>query len=623
MTQPASGIAVGPNGLVAPAAAQPMQFRGTSVLSSPRFKELDRRQKYYDCTQHDHKRYDFDGRALTIGGSGALVSEATISSRPMPGFIPLRARRPSVPYRLPKIIVASFTNMVFGAQRFPSVRVEGDEDAQDFATQLVKSAALSTKMIRARNLGGAVGTVGISWCYDRKGRPRAEVHNGKFLYVHEWDDREELIPLIASEVYLERRADYWDSSRNRFIVQWFWRRRDWTPNEDILFAPVLYKSNVEPAWIPDPENSVTHNDGFCHLTWIQNLPTDDIDGLPDYEGLYEKFDQLDILTSVLVKGGVLNLDPTLVLKIDPDMAAAMGTARTGSDGALTVGIDGGAEFLELAGTALTAGTELFRELRRGALETAQCVVIDPTESMGPDVSGVAQRQKYGPMLGKCEILREQYGGALKRVLDQMIEVARLRAGRPITVYVQNPETGEDVAQQVVYTIALPPKAVKTPQVDATGAPVQDEEGKPTHDLTMVERNPGSGGELELMWPPYFPPTPQDIGTAATALTTASGGKAVLSQQSATEQMATFVGIEPDEEWDRVQKMTSSDADQAAAQAATFGGADGAAGGKVDGEKQLPPGASPKPPKFGGSKPPFGGGGAGGAAAGGQNDDTPL
>ncbi len=606
---------IGPSSLGGGDNFSPTSFRGTRIFSSPRYKELDRREQFFENSQHDHCEYDWDGHPIALLGPGALASIPLLSARVAPGFVPLRARRPSTPYRLPRVMVGAFTNMVFGSQRFPSVRVEGDEAAQDFATQLMKSSYLGSKMIRARNIGGSCGTVGLSWCYDRKGRPRVEVHRGKNLFVHEWDDREELIPRHVTEVFLERRADRWDPQKKKYVVDWFWRRHDWTENEDILFLPQLYRRSQEPQWVPDPQNSFTHDDGFCHFVWIQNLPTDDVDGEADYEGLYEKFCQLDILNSVLVKGGVLNLDPTLVLQVDQDEMSAR-NAMTGSDHVLPVGLEGDAKYLELAGTSLETGIKLLTELRRGALETAQCVVPDPQDAAGPDVSGVAQRQKYAPMIGKCEILREQYGRGLKTTLDQMMEVARVRASEPVLEYLVDPETGEMRPIQTQYVVALPPRAEKVkpaPDPETGEPPLDPETGEAAKEsVQLVPRNPGSGGELELVWPPYFPPTPADQQAAVTALSTAVGGKAVLSQETAVEQLAMVYGVEPDEEWERVQGQNATDQAAAEKQAGAFGGQ--GAGGPVGDEKE-PPGGGGKP-RFGGSTPPFGKS----AGPGGDQDD---
>lgn len=586
----------------------PTTFRGTSVLSSPRYRELDRRAAYYHCRQHDEKGYDWDGRILSLAGPGALASQPLISKAVAPYYVPLSSRRPSAPYRLARVVTNAFTNMIFGAQRFPDFKTPGDEDTQDFDEALVKAANLRTKMIRARRIGGSCGTVGLSWCYDYKGRPRVSTHEGKYLYVHEWDDREELVPAWVTEVYLTPK-DEWDGQRRKYVRNWYWRRRDWTEGEDIVFVPQLYQANKEPIWQPDATQSVTHDDGFCHFVWIQNLPSEEIDGECDYDGLYEFFDQLDVMLSVISKGAVLNLDPTLVLKVDRDIVGTMGVAK-GSDNSLVVGEEGGAEYLELLGSSIEAGVKLFNEKRRAALEVAQCVVPDPSENSAADTSSLTLKTRYMPMLGKCEVLREQYGGGMKRLLEQMTEVARLKGGKPRTIY-EKDEEGNITEKSVVLYVTLPPKVVEQEAHDAeTGEAVTDPASGEKQTRTQFEpRQPGpGGGELEVVWPEYFPPTPADKQQAATALTTANGGKPVISQQTSVEQAASMFGVSPDEEWERVQKDGANDDAKLAAQAKAFGenGDGDGAGGKV------PPGGTPKPnptpkPKFGGSSAPFGDG----------------
>jgi len=603
MTSPSYAGTVGQTSFQG-AGFRPAELSGRSVLKSPRYEELDRRQTFYECTQHDSKKYDFDGRIIDMKGPGALASQPLVNSEVAPYFIPLRSRRPSAPARLGRVIVNAFTNMTFGKQRFPTLKCDGDPDTQDFAGAIKTATKLSSKMIRCRTIGGSVGTVGLSWCFDRKGRPRVEVHNGKYLFVHEWEDREELIPAHVSEVYLTAKTE-WDGNRRKFVQNWYWHRRDWEGQNDILFQEVLYREGQEPKWEPDPTKSVTHNDGFCHLTWIQNLPTEDIDGLPDYDGLYELFDTIDILNSVTTKGAILNLDPTLVLKADPDIIGAMGIKK-GSDNALTVGEEGGAEYLELTGSSLEAGIKLLQEQRRNGLETAQCIVPDPADIAAQGISSVALKGIFGPMIGKCETLREQYGTGMTRVLNQIVEVARAKLGQKVTIYVKN-DAGEIVEQEAELTIDLPQKTSDEPKIDpVTGEQAKDPTGKPLTTTTRQDRKPGDGGEIELDWPDYFPPTPQDQQNALTSLSTAAGGKPVVSQQTAVEQASTMLGIDPTEEWGRVQKMGADDQKAAADQASAFGAGGDFQGGKP-GADGLPEGAKPKP-KFGGSKAPFGGGG---------------
>ncbi len=561
-----------------------------SLLSGDRYRELDHRQGYYNCTQHDGKAWDFDGRPISPRTMQPLLG----SERSW--WVPLKMRRPSMTYRLGKIIVDSFTNLLFGENRFPVISVEGDEKTEDLLQTISRVGKLPVKMIQARNLGGSTGTVGVSWCF-REGKPRFEVHNAKNLFVHAWKDRLELIPEHVSEVYLFSKVK-WDGKA--FNKQWYWFRRDWMPEADIIFedAPFDPDPNADIKWEVCMKRSSFHDDGVCHLEWIQNMPTDEQDGLPDYDGLYESFDAVDVIMSVISRGAIANLDPTVKLKVDPDLVNRFGVSK-GSDNALVVGKDGDADYMELNGSSIEAGLKLVDMKRRSILETAQCIVPDPHEVAAQGVSSVAVKMMFAPMLAKTDVLREQYGAAIERILTNISKVLKDKLSADVTVTEPDldadgnpiPETDEDgnptganktKDTPAEFTLDLPHKIDTAPMID----PIDNVETDETQ-TTQTPRTIGPGGEVSLAWPPYFPPTPQDQGLIATALTTLNGGKPALSQESSTEAAARAYGIDPAEEWKRVQEQMKTDA---AAQSAMM---TGDPGGKVDDPNQLPPGAKPR------------------------------
>lgn len=549
------------------------RFAVRSILSGERYAELDKRQSYYACTQHDSKMYDFDGRVYNPRSAQPLMGAEKASY-----FVPLKQRRPSAPYRLAKIIVESFTNLLFGENRFPQISSEdGDDKTEDFSQTLARVGKLPLKMIQARNLGGAMGTVGLSWSFYR-GKPRFEVHNAKHLFVHAWEDRVQLVPRHVTEVYPFYKVQW---NGKEFAKVWYWFRRDWTPDWDVVFDDVLMLPGKEPEWSVNRDKSTRHDDGVCHLEWIQNLPSDEIDGLPDYDGLYENFDMMDLLKSVVMRGATLNLDPTLKLKLDPEIVSRMGI-RKGSDNALVVGKDGDAEYLELGGSSITAGNDLIAQERRGILETAQCIVPDPNEVASQGVSSVTIKALYAPMLSKADILRDQYGTPMERVLSKMTRAARAKLQTAVVVKVE--DTGEE--RDAEFVLNLPPKVTREPKTD----PVT---GKPTgEDVVHREpRQPGDSDGLTLNWPPYFLPTPDDQSKVATTLQVATGGKAFLSKQTATEMGARAFGVDPTEERRRLDSQREEDKAEMAEMAPGIGG-------EVGSEDELPPGAKPRAPKPG-------------------------
>lgn len=567
-------------------------FRPRSILYGDRYKELDQRESYYACTQHDWKLYDFDGRVVSPKGVQPLMS-----AEKSPIYIPLKMRRPAAPIRMGKIIVNSFTNLLFGENRFPNVTVDGDEKTQDFAQTIARVGRLPMAMIRARNIGGSTGTVGLSWCY-KEGVPSFSVHNSKNLYVHSWIDREALLPRHVTEVYMFYKMN-WDGKG--FNKAYYWFRRDWTPDADFIFEDVPYEKDKDPIWKIDEEKSNRHEDGIVHFEWIQNLPTDEIDGEPDYEGLYEQFDQIDILNSVISRGAILNLDPTLKLKMDPDQLQRTGVKK-GSDNALIVGKDGDADYLELSGTSLEAGVKLFESARRSILETSQCIVPDPNEVAAQGVSSVAIKAMFSPMLAKADILREQYAQGVKRVLENMIQVAKVRTSKKLLRPLIDPNTkqpsidpvtGEELMEEVTFVIAIPPKVEVIPKkvLDPSGVEVVEVDpktGEPMVEIVKTPREPGEGGEISLTWPAYFAPTYEDQSKIIGAMQVATGGKGFVSVETATDIVSAALGVNPEEEKKRFEKESKSSSEQTATMFPSTGGAPPPMGNSEQPEPVAPP-----------------------------------
>lgn len=554
----------------------------------------------HNCTQHDYKRVDFDGRLIQAGSNIGFTNPG-LTSEKVGWYAPLRSRRPSAPYRLGRAIVNAFTNFVFGEGRFPVVRVRGDDDSQDFLQTCSRIGQLPLRMLRARNIGGSCGTVGLSWAFS-KGKPTFSVHRGEDLFVHEWEDREAYIPAHVTKCFQYPVEEY-DYEKQAVVKNMYWYRRDWTLNGDFVFKPARVDQNKqgEPNWEPDMEKSVIHNDRDSHFVWIQNLPADGEDGLPDYDGLYESLDEIDCVLSVIVRGAKLNLDPTLVLKEDKLFLNKMGVKK-GSDNALVVDKDGDAKYLELAGSSIEAGIKLFNEHRRTILEVSECVIPDPDTIAAQGQSAAAQKMVFSRMMSKGGMLQEQYGTGLQRCLEPMLFISQARVQVPVTVI--NPDTQEP--EEADQSFDLPPRVEQVPVLGDDGLPTGETTPKPS------DRHPGGGADVELEWPPRFPPTPMDQQQMVTTLTTATGGKAIMSQQTATEIAMAAFGREGSDEFSKVQQDQKDD--EAKQQQMTPG-----TGGPVD-QPGMP---KAKPPGGGGGAKPPGGGKSGPAEDNGNGGRNPA
>jgi len=149
--------------------ASQLMFSSQRLLASERSRELEYNERYYKCTQHDHKGYDFDGRVMQQGNPKLYFGQSMIGDQ-VPWYVPLMQRRPSAPYRIGRSTVNAFSAIVFGEHRFPSVNVAGDDESQDWLSSFIEYTELAHKMSGARTIGGSCGTVGLSWCFVDGGR---------------------------------------------------------------------------------------------------------------------------------------------------------------------------------------------------------------------------------------------------------------------------------------------------------------------------------------------------------------------------------------------------------------------------------------------------------------------
>lgn len=474
--------------------------RLVDFAETERFRIMDRMESFFRKTQYASKMYDWDGRFMGYGDESPVK----------PGYVvPYSQRRPAARYDLAVVIVRRLTSMLFGTDRFPEINVVGDEEAEDYLRTLITVARLPMRMVEARDLGGAVGTSCLSFAFV-SGRPRVEVHNAKHCTVLRWADESERRPAEVIKTYAYTRQ-VWDPQAKRIRDTTFYYARYWSETEEIVWEPIPKRIAEMPTWTRAPSRRVRHDFGFCPFYWIQNIADSaEPDGEGDYEGLEDKFTEVDQLLSAASKGTKANVDPTLVIKMDP--VHNNGNVRKGSENAIFSA--GGAEYLELKGQATKAAIDMLERIRLYALDAASVVLADPDKLSGAAQSAQALRILYAPMLARCDLYREQYGEfGIKPIARDMLRAARM--------ILQRPPMLDASGQEVRETIVLPPKVV---------------------DGALVERKPGEGETVELSWNPYFSPTWEDISKAVTATQTASGGKALISQRTATTAVSTLFNV---------------------------------------------------------------------------------
>ena len=466
------------------------------LCETGRFWYLDRLEQYFYGTQDDAKRYDWNGAMRTMG-----MDTAFQSLHQAPGYyVALDRRRPHTRKRFGLMIVSSLTQMAIDGDAFPEINVDQDELAQQALREWSKIMMLPQKLAEARDKGGAEGTACLSLGVVN-GQFAVDVHNAKHVTVLYWEDRQKLIAGAVFKAYCFRRDVFVDGQRK---PKDFWYVRYWDGRFDMTWEAIPAEVAERPDWASAvmPSFVGQHDFGFCPFYWVQNLPdSEEEDGMGDYEGLEDKFDRYNQLLSATVKGTTENVDPTLVVKDDDD-----GAQVTKGSGAV-IHSPNGAEFLELAGTSATTAISVLDSLRMSILEETQVVMPREDKITGAAQSAAAMRILYRPMISRCNKLRAQYGGALQRILQDVLRVAR--------------KYRDDVRE--IY--------------DGQGRIV----GREQYTLTPP-LDPGQAELVTLKWPEYFAPTSQDLKDVVSTAKEAAGGQPVISHRTSVDFAARYFGV---------------------------------------------------------------------------------
>lgn len=492
------------------------RLRLTELCRGQRFHTLDRLDQYADCRQYDHLVHDWDGNRIGLTGEQPVF----------PGYYVLMdRRRPNVRYNLGKLIITRLTAMALGEESWPEVTVPGDPEAEDYVKALAEASMLQQRVQEARNRGGASGTAVLSFAF-LDGKPRVRSHEAKHMHPLRWADRDEHVLAEVLKAYRYPRTVFVDGKP---VVRDFYFARYWDEEQETVWDPIPQEYAQDGTWSHRVRSyTVRHGYGECPVYWCQNLADSEReDGQSDIDGLDSTFDKINHLLSSTTKGTIANVDPTLVVKDDPGKNP--GVVQKGSGQAIFS--KGGAEYLELQGTSVSAAKELAQELVRYCLNTAGVVIGDPEKMGGKAQSAQALKMLYLPMCNQCDLLRVQYGGLVTQVLRGMLRAARL-IGSMEPGPVQT--TADGIRMQSRPAVILPPRIEKVDKPDPKG------EGHSVSEEVEQERTPGESEHIELKWPPYFQPSQTDVQAMVEAATKAKGN--TISQRTAIKYTAPVFGV---------------------------------------------------------------------------------
>jgi len=440
-----------------------------------------------------HRRdRDLPERAWTLGVLRAVLDGTFYDVMPREfheekdgpgGYVPLRDRAPSVRYNLCRMVVEDSVGMVFGEEHFPRVACTERELAASL-NGLVQETKLPSVMTSAA-ISGSVGSVAILMRV-LKGRVFWQVMDTECL-TPEWDPEAPDTLKRVTELYKVRAPalkaqGYAVDDGNR----WYWFQRSWDTEREIWYLPwPVTPTEKDPKPVgpqEDEKRTVAHNLGFVPIEWIRNLPGGSVtgaacDGACTFKPGIDTQIELEYQLSQAGRGLKYSSDPTLVVK---EPAAPEGEYVKSGDNALVVSEKGDAKLLEIGGTAAEAVIAYAKFLREVALETMHGNRADPQRFSGAQSGRALEMMNYG-LIGLAGHLRTSYGkGAMLRLL-QMV----LRASAKIAIKLSDDKTL--------------PKA--------------------------------SGARLALIWPDWYPLSPEERREQAQTLQILEGS-GLMSQETA-------------------------------------------------------------------------------------------
>ena len=433
----------------------------------PRARRLDLLQRVLNGTLYDALPYQFH-EERSPGGE----------------YIPLRSRRPSVRYALPRIVVEDSVALLFSEGHFPAIDC-ADAPLRATLATLARETRLNAVMIDAA-IRGSIGSVAILMRILR-GRVFFSVLDSIHLIPLWRADAPDTLASV-SERYKVRGAilaaqgyDIADPAAE------YWFMREWDGAAETWYLPWPVAQPETPPRI-DAARTIRHDLGFVPIARVRNLPGgDETDGACTFRAAIETSIEIDYQLSQAGRGLKYSSDPTLLIK---EPATSDSEIVKGAGNALVVSEKGDAKLLEIGGTAAAAVIDYVRTLRELALESIH----------GNRAN--AQRVSAAPSGRALELLNQ----GLVWLADNL----RISYGEGALL---------DLARMVVAASARYPLLIGGRPV---GALPQD-------------------APLSLKWPRWHPPTAQDRNLDAATLTALVGSK-LLSRDSAMQTLAAIYDI---------------------------------------------------------------------------------
>ena len=403
-------------------------------------------------------------------------------------YIPLRLRRPSVRYAMPRIVTEDSVALLFSEGHFPTID-SSDRLTRDILAAISKTSKLNETMIDAA-IRGSIGSVAILLRI-LSGRPFFTVMETVNLTPTWKADEPDTLAAVTERYKLSGSALFAAGYTVPDLSASYWFTRRWDEQAEVWFIPQLATDTTTP--VIDEARSVTHDLGFVPIAWVRNLPGaswtgDPADGACTFRAAIETSIEIDYQLSQAGRGLKYSSDPTLLIR---EPAGVEGDLVRSAGNALIVSEHGDAKLLEIGGTASSAVVEYVRALREFALESVHGNRADASR-LAAATSGRALELMNQGLLWLADNLRISYGEGALLLLARMV----LRAGAK-------------------YRLRLGDTPL--PKLDPTAS-------------------------LSLIWPRWYTPTAEDRQHDAQTLSTLTSA-GLMSAETAVKALADTYDIE--------------------------------------------------------------------------------
>jgi len=364
--------------------------------------DLQMYRRVLDGTLYDVLKYPFYQNFHDLGSQREPIS--------------LSERRPSVRYRLAKVVVDNVVSLLFGEGRFPVANVS-DENTKDKLALIENGTNLRYKMMQAA-VSGSVGSAAIFFRLIN-GKPFFDCLYTEYLTpTYNPQDPDELIS-VKQKYKISGNDLKLKGYENIVKDESYWFVREWTSEEEIFYMP--YKvSETKPSIKVDKIRSIKHGLGFVPIVWMKTPdPLNEIDGMCLFKDAIDTNIELDYQMSQAGRGLKYSSEPLLLIK-NPALSM-QGEIVLGGGNVIEVDEGGDAKHVEISGNATEAVIAYANTLREIILENIHGNRSRP-EKMTTVQSGRAMEMMNLPLVWLADKLRISFGEmGLKKVFKMLLK----------------------------------------------------------------------------------------------------------------------------------------------------------------------------------------------------------